>query len=187
MSGVAHAKCEVFYATRSQIKGISKAQQDIATLSSALNAALKSSFSLVNTVDHFLLGIPSAVLLRGPSLDDIKPTEWDKLKIQGSLVYRDQPFSVVPIRGATLEFSSKDRSYSTVSGTQGEFAALFYELVPYSRLRLFPATLTFRDQYVISLKMPIDVHVKSKVCDARFKLTEVALEPVSLIAVDDPE
>jgi hypothetical protein len=179
--------CQLFYATRSQLQNVRTSQEDIRSLSRALNDALKTSFEFLNKVDKATLGLASAILLGVPSLESIKPTEWSKVQVTGSLLFQDAPFSIVPIRGAKMIFEADGNKQELVTGTKGEFAGHFYELVPYKRLRLFPAVIfETGNKLQPTLKVPIKVTVESKTCSGSFTVDHVPLEPVSVIAVNKP-
>lgn len=153
-----------------------------------MNAALKSSFEFLDKVDKMTLGIVSAALLKGHSFDQIRPNEWSQLQVTGTLLYQDQPFNVVPIRGASMTFSADKKEHKLTSGTQGEFAGFFYELVPYERLRLIPGGIVFEkgEKYQPTLKIPISVTVESGVCSGSFTIDPAPLEPISVIASTEP-
>lgn len=184
-ASLAYADCEIFYATKSQLKGMRSSQEDIRTLSRGINDALKSSFDFLNKIDKATFGIPSAILLGVPSLESIKPAEWDKVQVTGSLLFQDQPFSITPIRGAKMIFEADGKKQELITGMSGEFAGFFYELVPYTRLRLFPAAIfEFGAHQQPTLKVPIKIHIESKTCTGTFTIDHLPLEPVSVIAVN---
>jgi hypothetical protein len=177
------AECHLFYLTQSDMAAFKTTNETIRTVSRTINTALKTSFDFANKIDHYTLGLVSWALLGGAhSLDDIKPSQWDKLQIVGSVVYRDSPFSASPIRGAQVTISDGKSTVESSTGVSGEFAQHLYKLVPYSRIRLFPVPIfEFKHKQVKTLRIPLTVSVKSKVCIAEVKLSEAPLEPVVFI------
>lgn len=177
------SECKIFLVTKSELNQVRTAQADIRSLSRTLNLALKSSVDFLNKVDRMTYGLASAVLLGGHTLESIQPVEWNKLQVTGSLLFQDQPFNVVPLRGAKMVFSNGEKSVDLITGTHGEFAGYFFELVPYSRIRLFPGLiLERREGFKPTLKMPLTISVESKTCIAKTVIEHVPLEPVSVIA-----
>lgn len=186
--GTTHAACKIFYATKSELNQARTSQEDIRSLSRSLNNAIKTSFDFLNKIDRMTLGFASAILLKGNSLEDLQPSQWNKIQVTGTLLFQDQPFNVVPLRGAKLTFSADGKTQELTTGTQGEFAGYFYELVPYTRIRLFPGlTITRRDQVQPTLNVPLTMKVESKICTAQTTIDHVPLEPVSVIATMEPE
>lgn len=177
------ADCRLFYATRSDLENRRSSQEDIQSLGRVLNDAIKASYDFLEKIDRATLGLVSTVLV-GRSLENIRPTEWDKIQITGSLLYRDQPFNIVPIRGAELTFEANGKKQQLVTGTRGEFAGYFYELVSYTQFRLFPhPTIEVINKQKPTLNIPIHVSVSSKVCNGSFTVDRVPLEPISIIIV----
>jgi len=175
--------CSMSYFTRADLNAFKTQQADIRSLSHSVNEALKTSHGLLNKLDHMTLGLVSAMLIGGNnSLEDIQPNEWNKSKISGLLVYQDQPYSVVPLRGTTLTISNKERTYEFNSDSDGTFSIPLYEMVPYSRIRIFPGLIITRgERFAKSLKLPAQLSVKSKICNSTLRLDEIPFDPITLV------
>ena len=85
---------------------------------------------------------------------------------------------------ADIELKAKDRVVNFHSGQDGEFADYFSKLVPYTRVRLFPLTIEHGEKFQKTIKMPVRVTVKSKVCHASTVLDELPVDPIVLIVTD---
>ncbi|MCC7405478.1 MAG: hypothetical protein IT288_13855 [Bdellovibrionales bacterium] len=182
--------CQLSYLTRTDLSEFRSQGTPIRTVSSSINKVLKTSFDLVNSLDRYTLGLVSAVTLgsvlsTAHSLEDIKPNEWNRAELTGVLVFRDQPFSVTPLRGTKVSFISEEgerHSFQLTTGTQGEFTGHFHEWISYTRLRLFPALIFERKQKLqTQLKIPITIEVDSPLCHASTRLMALPLEPMTLI------
>ncbi len=190
-SALAHSEsektstCRLFAVPRGDLEQIKQTNQDIQSLSSSVNEALKSSHALLNKVDHATLGLVSAYLLGGGrSLDQIEPNEWGKARFVGALVYQDQPFSMTALRGVSIKITDQNKkSWTLTTGSHGEFSMPFYELIPYQRLRLFGGiTLEKGNKFRQTIKVPLQIEVQSSLCNASLKIHELPLEPMTLIA-----
>jgi hypothetical protein len=182
--------CQLSYLTRTDLSEFRSQGTPIRTASSSINKILKTSFDFVNSLDRYTLGLVSAVTLgsvlsSAHSLEDIKPNEWNRAELSGALVYRDQPFSVTPLRGTKVKFTSEEgerHSFQLTTGTQGEFTGHFHEWISYTRLRLFPTLIFERKQKLqTQLKIPVTIEVESPICHASTRLMALPLEPMTLI------
>lgn len=185
MAAPAFGDCHLYYASKGDLEGVKLRNQEVRSLSRSINQALKTSFEFANKIDHYTFGLVSAALF-GSSLEDLKPVEWDKFTVTGRLIHQNTAFDAVPLRGATLTFSFEDNRSQVTTAMNGEFTESFHKIVPYTRLRLFPApVLEFKEKYVRTAKIPVTVRVDSKVCKAETRLTEVPIEPLLFIVSDN--
>lgn len=177
------AECRLYYTSRAQVENLKRNNAEIKNLSASVNTVLKKSFDVLNTIDKATLGLASAIATNGrASFEQIKPVDWEKLNLVGTVIYQDSPFSGVPLKGAKLTFSEGETSRTISTGTRGEFAEYFYKIVPYTRLRLFPAPiLEFGTESKKSINIPITVKLESKVCTAETKIPEVPLDSFVLV------
>ncbi len=179
--------CDLFYITRSDLAQFKVSGQPISTLSRSINNLLKSSFDFANKLDHYTMGLASTITLSAflntsASLEDIKPNTWNKVTLDGSLVYRDTPFSLIPVRAAKMKISFEDKSETLVTGAQGEYSGLFYNWIPYYRFRLFPAPIFERRERLIkTMDVPFKIQVTSKVCHGSTSIRKLPLEPITFI------
>lgn len=176
--------CKLHAMTRNELQQITTDNQDLKNLSRSVNEGLKASHSLLNKIDHATYGLMSAALLGRMSFDQIEPNEWNKARFVGALIYQDQPFSMTALRGTTILIKdAKNKTWDLTTGSHGEFSMPFYELVPYSRLRLFGG-VTFESgkKFKQTVKGPVTVEVVSPLCSAKLVLNELDLEPTTLLA-----
>jgi hypothetical protein len=183
-SNFARADCKLFYASQKQIEDLKYSNQEIKNLSAGLNKVLKASYNVLSKIDRASLGLISAVATNGKvSFEDIKPTEWEKMNLVGRVIYQESDLVTVPIRGAKVTFSEGETSRTITTGTDGEFAEYFYKIVPYTRLRLFPAPIIeIGKESKKTINVPIDVKLESKTCSARTRILEVPLDSFVLVA-----
>lgn len=185
LSVPALGECHLYYATKSDLESVKIKNQDIQTLSRTINKALKTSFDFANKLDHYTLGLVSAALLGGNTLEDIKPAEWDRFVLRARLIHQNTALDAVPLRGTKVTLVQGDKSSELITGPDGEFSQSFYEIVPYKRLRLFPQpVLEFKDKYVRTAKIPMTVKVETKSCKVETRLTEVPFSPLLFIISD---
>lgn len=181
--------CQLYTATRGDLVQIKETNEDLRSLSRSVNEALKSSYELLNKVDHATYGLASAYLLNGVNLDLIEPNEWNKARFVGALVYQDQPFSLTSLKGVEVKITDqKKKTWTLTTGSQGEFSMHFYELVPYQRIRLFPGLIIDHGKkFKKTIKVPITIEVNSSFCKSKITLEELPIEPVTLIATSKKE
>jgi hypothetical protein len=183
ISSAQAADCKLYYTSRAQVENLRRSNTEIKELSASVNTVLKKSFDILNTIDKATLGLASSIVTNGKaSFEQIKPLDWEKLNLVGTVIYQDSPFSGVPLKGAKVTFSEGETLRTVSTGTRGEFAEYFYKIVPYTRLRLFPAPIIeFGSESKKSINVPIKVKLESKVCTAETTITEVPLDSFVLI------
>ena len=181
----ANTDCKLLYTSQKQIENLKSSNQDIRSFSKSVNKILKSTYDFVNKVDKATLGLASAIATKGKmSFEDVKPTEWDKLNIVGNVIYQQSAFAGAPLRGVKLTFTEGTNSTTITTGANGEFAEFFSKIVPYTRLRLFPAPIfEVRQESIPTMKIPITVKLESKFCTAQTTIYEVPIEPITFIAI----
>ena len=135
--------CNLTYLTKSDLNRLKTYGTPISTISQSINSVLKSSFDFANLIDNYTLGFVSAMTIgkalnANTSFKDIKPNEWNRAVLSGSLVYKSGPLSLTPIKRAQIQIVFEKKTESIRTDTRGEFSAPFYKWVPYTRLRLFP-------------------------------------------------
>jgi hypothetical protein len=184
------SQCQLFYVTKSDLSKFKVDGQPIQSLSYSVNQVLKKSFDFVNTLDHYTLGFASAITLglllkKAVSLEDIKPNAWNEVTLNGRLLYRDSPFTLLPVRAAKIKISFEKNNETLLTGSQGEYAGFFYKWISYDRFRLFPNPIFERKQKNIkTIDIPFDVEIESKFCHASMKITKLPLEPITFIMSD---
>ncbi len=186
----AHASdCKLYYTSRAQVENLKRHNAEIKELSASVNTVLRKSFDVLNTIDKATLGLASAIVTNGKaSFEQIKPVDWEKLNLVGTVIYQDSPFSGVPLKGAKLTISEREVSRTITTGTRGEFAEYFYKIVPYARLRLFPSPIIeFGSESKKSINVPITIKLESKTCTAEVKITEIPLDSFVLVATKTSE
>lgn len=179
--------CQLSYVTKSDLSNFRVKGTPIRSLSHSVNEVLKKSFDFVNKLDHYTLGIASAVTLSGllntnASLENIKPNAWNEVTLSGALVYRDTPFSLLPVKAAKMDIEFEKKKETLVTGTKGEYSGYFYKWVPYTRFRLFPTpTIEFNQRIIKTLDAPFKINVRSGVCKGSTTITKLPLEPITFI------
>lgn len=175
-------ECQLLVAGESQLSGSQPVIPELKEISKVANTLLKESYQFIHKIDQATLGLASGIALRGLSAESIKPEQWDKFSIAGTLIYQDSEFSGTALRGAKLIFSESNNSRTLISGTKGEFSESFTKLVTIKRLRLFSGPLfEIRQQSVPFLKVPLKLNIESSICNVQTTLNEIPLEPVVFI------
>ncbi|MEM7645342.1 MAG: hypothetical protein AAF203_00410 [Pseudomonadota bacterium] len=199
--------CQISYATKSDLSSRSFKSGEISTLSAEVNQALKLSFDFAEKVDEYTFGLASlaANLFLDPAtnsgsrdpvtngtnppslgynssfvfISDLKPSKWNELTMQGSVLFKNDTFHVTPLRGVKVIFSNGKKKQVATTGSKGEYVEHFSSLIPASRLNLYnKARINFISQNKIIMKLPINVTIQSKQCEKTIKFTEFPLEPI---------
>jgi hypothetical protein len=195
-----HPQCDLFYVTKSDLSRFRATGTPISSLSRSVNKVLKTSFDFANMLDQYTLGIASAVTLgtllgTTASLEDIKPNAWNEVVLTGNLVYRDSPFTVIPVKAAKLDIQYEKKIKTLTTGAKGEYSGFFHEWVPFTRFRLIPnpvgigidptlqgeGAIQGNERLVKTMDIPMKITVRSKVCQASTTLTRLPMEPITFI------
>ncbi len=181
------SQCELSYITKDQVSQFKFNRKPIQSLTDSINEGLKKSFHYINTLDYYTLGLASSLTLSHflsskLSLEDIKPNQWNQLTMKGHLVYRDSPFTFIPVRAAKIKVQSEDKYDILTTGAKGEYSGYFYKWVSYERFRLLPFPIfEFKSKVIKTLNVPVKIQIDSKFCKASTTIHRIPTEPITFV------
>ena len=138
---------------------------------------------MAEKIDRATLGLASALTIGALGFENISPTQWNKASLVGTLVYGGADFAPVQLRGAQMRAKAGKKDVVCTSGSQGEFQFFLFNLVDYSRFRLFPIIFESGQRFVKMTEGDIELTIESSQCNSSTRIHNIPTEPVTIILV----